>query len=104
MTFDVLLVKQPNDGYIARPVFWPDAVAHGATEQEALNGVRVLIHSLLAQTQLVQDEIAGSQEQTDNPWLDKAGVFANDPTWDSFQKVMSNYRQQVDNQQAVELA
>jgi len=84
-------------------VFWPDAVAHGATEQEALHGVRALIHSLLAQTQLVQVEIDEPQEQTGNPWLDKAGVFAADPTWDSFREAMSNYRQQVDNPQAVEL-
>lgn len=99
MTFDVILVKQADDGYIARPVLWPDVAAHGATEQEALDSVRALIRDLLKQTQLVKVEIDTSTEQENNPWLLKAGVFANDPTWDNFLKIMSDYRQQLDDEQ-----
>ncbi len=36
MIFDVILFKQTNNGYVARPTFWPNEVAYGATEQEAL--------------------------------------------------------------------
>lgn len=104
MTFDVILVKQADDGYTARPVLWPDAAAHGSTEQEALDSVRALIRDLLKQTQLVKVEIDTSTDQVNNPWLIKAGMFANDPTWDNFLKIMSDYRQQLDDEQVVESA
>ncbi len=37
MYFDVILQKQPDSGYIARPVLCPDSSVHGTTEQEAVN-------------------------------------------------------------------
>lgn len=104
MTFDVILFKQADNGYIARPAFWPDQVAHGATEQEALVSVRDLIRDLLSRTQFVQVEVEVPVQQVKNPWLAKAGMFANDPTWDSFLKIMSDYRQQLDDEQVVEPA
>jgi hypothetical protein len=35
------------------------------------------------------------EHQFDNPWLAKAGMFADDPTWDDFIKVMADYRWQL---------
>ncbi len=92
MTFDVILSKQADNGYMARPVLWPDSVAHGATEKEALNRVQVLIRDLLGRTQLVQVEVETSEDQSDNPWVTKAGMFAEDPTWDDFLQEMTDYR------------
>ena len=43
MTFDVMLIKQAEIGYIARPVLWPESVAYGPTEKDALDGIRGLI-------------------------------------------------------------
>lgn len=96
MTFDVILQQQPNDGYIARPVLWPDSSVHGATQAEALTRVRLLIRSLLTQTKVVQVEVEEPENQTDNPWLTKAGMFKDDPTWDDFLKTMAEYRQHLD--------
>jgi len=97
MIFDVILFKQVDDGYIARPVLWPDEVAYGATEQEALETVRALIRDLLHRTRFVQVEVDVPVEQSDNPWLAKAGMFTDDPTWDSFLKAMADYRQELDD-------
>ena len=102
MTFDVILFKQADADYTARPVLWPDVTAYGATEQEAIDGVRVLIRDLLNRTRFVQVEVDMPADQTDNPWLTKAGMFANDPTWDSFLKAMADYRRQLDNEQVAE--
>lgn len=99
MTFDVILLRKPGDGYSARPAFWPDAVVDGATEQEALQRVRTLIRDLLNQTQLVQVEVEATGDDTDNPWLAKAGMFSDDPTWDDFVGVLADYRQQLDGEQ-----
>ncbi len=103
MTFDVILSKQADEYYIARPLFWPDTVAHGATEQEALANVRVLIQNLFNQTQVVQVEVDVPENQTSNPWLAKAGTFANDPTWEEFLKATADHRQQIDSEQTSEL-
>ena len=95
MTFNVILLKQADDGYTARPVLWPEAMVHGATEQEALNRVRALIRELLNRTQFVQVEVEVPGEKVDNPWLPKAGMFVHDPTWDDFLKAMTDYRRQL---------
>lgn len=104
MTFDVILLKQADNGYSARPVLWPDSVVHGATEQEALDRVRALIRDLLNRTQFVQVEVDVPEYQVDNPWLAKAGMFADDPTWGDFLQAMADYRRQLDEEQALELA
>lgn len=104
MTFDVIVLKQAENGYVARPVLWPDSVVHGATEQEALDRVRVLIRDLLGRTRFVQVEVDIPEHQGDNPWLAKAGMFADDPTWDDFLRAMADYRRQLDAEQAAELA
>jgi predicted RNase H-like HicB family nuclease len=95
MTFDVLVLKQPDNGYIARPVFWPDAIAHGATEQEAIAGVQTLIRDLLEQVQVVKVEVDIPSNEPENLWLTKAGAFAEDPTWDDFLEKLAEYRKQV---------
>jgi hypothetical protein len=100
MTFDVIVLQQVDNGYSARPVLWPDSVAHGATEQEALDRVRTLIRDLLSRTRFVQVEVDVKEHQFGNPWLAKAGTFADDPTWDDFLKAMANYRRQLIEEQA----
>jgi hypothetical protein len=106
MTFDVILQKQVSDGFIARPVLWPDSVVHGATEEEALRRVRTLIRELLSQSRFVKvkvdvDTLAG---QIANPWVAKAGMFVDDPTWDDFLQAMADYRHQLDEQQEADPA
>ena len=99
MTFDVIVLRQVDNGYSARPVLWPDSVAHGTTEQEALDRVRTLIRDLLSRTRFVQVELDVSEHQFGNPWLTKAGMFADDPTWDDFLKAMADYRTLVTRNQ-----
>ncbi len=99
MTFGVILLKQANNGYVARPVLWPDVEAQGTTEQEALDRVRALIRNLLSEARLVQVEVDVPEEKVENPWIAKAGIFADDPTWEDFQKAMADYRHQVDEDQ-----
>lgn len=98
MTFDVILFKQGDDGYVARPVLWPDSAVHGATEQEALDRVRALIRDLLSRTQFVQVEVDVPERGVSHPWLAKAGTFADDPTWNVFLKAMADYRCQLDSE------
>lgn len=92
MLFDVMLLKQTDD-YIARPAFWPDLVARGTTAQEALEGVRALLQDTLQHTQWLKVEVDAPHTPPVNPWLDKAGMFVTDPTWDSFLEALATQRQ-----------
>ena len=100
MTFDVIVLKQAENGYLARPVLWPESVVEGATKQEALERVRVQIRDLLGRTQFEQVEVEVPEQQKDNPWLVKAAMFADDPLWDDFLQGMADYRQQLDEEPA----
>lgn len=102
MTFDVILTKQAEDGYVARPVLWPEAAVHGTTRQEALNLVRVLIGDLLSRTQIVQVEVDMPEHVADNPWLAQAGRFTHDPTWNAFLETMADYRLSLEEEQVSE--
>jgi hypothetical protein len=31
-----------------------------------------------------------------NPWLERAGLFRDDPHWDEFQEAIADYRREVD--------
>jgi predicted RNase H-like HicB family nuclease len=99
MTFDVVLLKQPNNGYVAKPVLWPEAVAHGDTEQQALQQVELLIQELMQEARLVKVDVAIPEEKTGNPWIAKTGWFANDPAWDEFQAAIAEHRRQIDKEE-----
>lgn len=90
----MILQKEAENGYIARPVLRPDSTVHGETEQEALERVRTLIRELFQQTKLVQVDVELSEKTEDNPWVKNASIFAEDPSWDSFLEEMELYRQQ----------
>lgn len=96
MTFDVILLKQPNDGYVARSVLLPEVMAQATTEQDALEQIKTLILKQLSEVRVVKVEVDVPGQATENPWITKAGIFADDPTWDDFQKAMADHRQQVD--------
>ena len=104
MNFDVLVLKEPENGYVARPLLWPDSAVQGATQQEALERVRLLIRDLIGRTQIVQVEVDVPEQQELNAWQAKAGTFAVDPTWDDFIEAMADYRRQVNIEPESEFA
>lgn len=104
MIFDVLVLKESENGYLARPILWPDSVAKGATQQEALDRVRLLIRDLLSRSQLMQVEVDIPEQDEENPWLTKAGMFADDPSWDDFVKTLADYRRELDREHVSEFA
>lgn len=95
MTFDVIVLKQPDNGFLARTLLLPEVTAQGATEQEALDQISALIRGQFEKFRLVKLEV-DLPEARQNPWSARAGIFANDPTWDDFQEVMAEHRRQID--------
>lgn len=102
MIFDVILLKEKENGYIARPLLWPDSATHGATEQEALERVHILIRDLFSRTRLVQVDVDVPNDE-ENPWVSEAGIFADDPQWDGFIASMLQFRQQTNESEIADL-
>jgi predicted RNase H-like HicB family nuclease len=97
MQFDILLTKHPSNGYTARPVLLPEIVVHADDEDEALSLVSEAIADLQHNSRIVRIEVQQPQE-ADDPWLRFAGMWADDPDWEIFQKEVKAFRQALDEQ------
>ncbi len=93
-----ILVEHPNqNGFIASVIGLPDCVVEGATEEEAINRAKLKLKSRLAQSKIVTVEVdAPAQGLTGNPWIDSAGIFKDDPTYDEFLEEIAKYRRELD--------
>ena len=93
-----ILVEHPNqNGFIASVIGLPDCVVEGATEAEAINRAKLRLKSRLAQGKIVTVEIdVPAQGLTGNPWIDSAGIFKDDPTYDEFLEEIAKYRRELD--------
>lgn len=95
MRYDILLTKSIDNGFIARPLLWPEVVASGQNETEALAGVREALLDVLAQSRIVQLDLSKEQETEDDPWLRFAGMWQDVPAedWERFQAAVHAARQ-----------
>jgi len=95
MRYDIVVTKTLGDGFIARPLLWPDVVASGRSETEALAGVREALIDVLAQSRIVQIELPEQHETEDDPWLRFAGMWQDVPEedWERFQTAVAAVRQ-----------
>jgi predicted RNase H-like HicB family nuclease len=93
MTYDVLLTKK-GDKFVARVCQWPAIVAESDTEEDALRKAKISLQSLLAGGRIVQLEVDIKPEE--HPWQQFAGMFADDPDWETLQASMREYREEID--------
>lgn len=94
MQHDVLLTKTAGNGYVARPLLWPEIVVSGENEADAIAQVRNALAAALDQSHVIQIELPEANE-TDNPWLRAAGMWKDIPEemWNSFQSGVEMARQ-----------
>ena len=93
MTYDVLLTRKANK-FIARVRQWPVIVVEGDSEEEVLRQAQADLHALLAGGRIIQLELDAKPEA--HPWQPFAGMFADDPDWEAFQKSVHQYWEEVD--------
>ncbi len=89
MTYDVLLI-QKDQKFIARVRQWPEIVVEGETEEKALAHARADLEALLLTGRIVPLEVEVKPDQ--HPWSQFAGMFADDPDWENFQKAIDQNR------------
>lgn len=85
MRYTVILREHAAGRYIAMAPAVPDCRVEGRTRHEALERLRLNLEEWLKGTEVTSVEVSvsqGDQGAKRNPWLDTAGVFADDATLD----------------------
>ncbi len=98
MQYDILLTRQPNDGYLARPIQLPEIVVTGVDEADALTRVRAAIVDKYAQSRVVRIDVPIPDVATADPWLRFAGEWGDEAEWAQFQTDIDAFRQEIDSQ------
>ena len=103
MQYQILLQKSSEQHFVASVVGFSDAVADGTTEHEAVEKVKAAMKEQLATAKILMVEVSTHAEEKKeiDPWIKRAGVFADDPTWDDFLEEIESYRKQVDEETMV---
>lgn len=99
MRYEIVVTKDVNNGYSARPVLFPDVVVTGADEQETLERVRTAIVDLQSTSRIVAIDVPVDAETASaDPWLEFAGMWADEPNWERFQEEIAAYRHSIDDE------
>src|SRR5882724_8527785 len=99
MTYDVILRKK-QDKYIARVRDWPEVVIEEETREAALTQIKQQLMAYLSQPPEVIPIELEPAATGEHPWLQFAGMWADDPTWDDFVTEVAAYRQEMDKADA----
>ena len=93
MQVPVLVEAVNGTGYRASSGQPLAVTAEGATADEALRKLRELLTARIAAgARLVQLDVPAA----DNPWLQMAGIFKDDPTFDEWQEAIAENRRKID--------
>ncbi len=95
MTYDVILRKKQNK-YVARVREWPEVVIEEDSREEAITQMKAQLSEYLSQRpEVIQIDLEPVTHH-EHPWLQFAGMWADDPTWDDFVAELEAYRQEID--------
>ena len=94
MDYQVLVEKQPANGFVAVVLGWPECSGIGDTKDEALAQVRTVIAERLARAEIVRLQVDAPTTVND-PWEKMIGSFANDPQWDEVQAELQRIREEA---------
>ena len=70
------------------------------TEQRILTKIRQLSPDEIQKLEEFIDQLSQASDSSEkpHPWLEFAGIFKDDPSFDQFLQEMENYRKEVDAQ------
>ena len=95
MTYDVILRKTQNK-YVARVRDWLEVVIEEDSREAAITQIKAQLSAYLCQPPEVIPIDLEPVVHGDHLWLQFAGMWADDPTWDDFVAEVGAYRQEID--------
>src|SRR5262245_50289333 len=93
------IIERDGEWFIAHCPEVPGANGQDRTIQECRKNLADAIELILEdqrQNAFRRAPADAIREVVENPWVAKAGMFVDDPTWEDFQQTMADYRRQVD--------
>jgi hypothetical protein len=71
------------------------------TEEKIITKIRQLSPDEIQKLEEFIDQLSQASDSSEkpHPWLEFAGIFKDDPSFDQFLQEMENYRQEVDAQE-----
>jgi hypothetical protein len=91
MTMYARIEHKAEGIYTASLIAWPDIVAQGPSEDEAIRSLREVVTTRLAGSKVVPFDIG-----VERSWLQTAGMFRGHPFADELDAVMADYRRERD--------
>lgn len=76
MQYTVTLTQQANGSFLASVPIFPHINRRGGNREEVLESVRQALTETLMTTEFITIDVPTLQNK--NPWLDTAGMFADD--------------------------
>jgi predicted RNase H-like HicB family nuclease len=96
MEYQILVEKQPNNGFVATALGWPDCVGAGETKDEAVVKVQAAVADRVAHGEILQARVETPPPiEASDPWEAMAGRFADDPDWDAFEAELRRIREEA---------
>jgi predicted RNase H-like HicB family nuclease len=89
----VLMTQNSEHTWLAQLLAWPGLIAEGSSREEALRKLDQQVQAQLAQGEIAYLALPPMQAQ--NPWLEIAGKYANDPNWEDYLAAIANARQET---------
>jgi len=96
MTLNVLIQSNPDKGFIAAVLGWPDFVVTGQTKAEALEKVRAELDRRLTTSEIVS--LHYEPANGSHPWMKFAGMWKDDPIFEEVLEDIKAYREEIDKE------
>jgi predicted RNase H-like HicB family nuclease len=96
MDYHILVEKQPQNGFVATALGWPDCVGAGETKDDAVVQARAAVAERLAHGELLRAQVEeATVVNSTDPWERMIGSDADDPQWDEFQAELKRIREEA---------
>lgn len=99
LTLHILLERTETGKAIASVFELPNCRVEASTDKQAIESLKKMVASHLEKIEVIPLEIQILQSQhTEKPWMKFAGVFKDDPDFDTVQQYIQDYRQKLDEE------
>jgi len=95
MEYTVFIQPHQGGGFIASVPGLPGCPGLGRTKADALQNIRANIKDFLSKTTVTRIKVDDNRALSEDPWEEVIGMFAEDETFDDFQKEIKKYRRRV---------
>lgn len=93
---NVIVKQMPNGKTVAMVPGLPELDVEAINRVEALAQLQQNLEIRLADAEIVTLPIKLPRLQQENPWLEMAGVFKDDPQFEQMLEAIKNYRSELD--------